>query len=213
MPKRVLHMAKSKSSNRWLQEHESDQYVLKARQDGYRSRAAYKLLELHERDKLLRPGMLVVDLGAAPGSWSQVAVKLIGDKGRLFALDILPMDTLADVDFIQGDFREQAVMDQLLELVADRKIDLVISDIAPNISGMAAMDQPKAMYLVELALDFARQVLGPKGVFVAKVFQGGGFDEYVNEVRGSFGKVLIRKPKASRPRSREVYLVARELKV
>ncbi len=206
-------MAKSKSSNRWLQEHESDQYVLKARQDGYRSRAAYKLLELNERDKLLKPGMLVVDLGAAPGSWSQVAAKTIGDKGRVFALDILPMDVLADVDFIQGDFREQVVMDQLLELVADRKIDLVISDIAPNISGMAAMDQPKAMYLVELALDFARQVLGPKGVFVAKVFQGSGFDEYVNDVRASFGKVLVRKPKASRPRSREVYLVARELKV
>ncbi len=206
-------MAKSKSSNRWLQEHESDQYVLKSRQDGYRSRAAYKLLELNERDKLLRPGMLVIDLGAAPGSWSQVVAKFVGDNGRIFALDILPMDALADVDFIQGDFREQAVMDQLLELVGDRKIDLVISDIAPNISGMAAMDQPKAMYLVELALDFARQVLGPKGVFVAKVFQGSGFDEYVNEVRGSFGKVLIRKPKASRPRSREVYLVARELKV
>ncbi len=206
-------MAKSKSSNRWLQEHESDQYVLKARQDGYRSRAAYKLLELNERDKLLKPGMLVVDLGAAPGSWSQVAAKTIGDKGRVFALDILPMDVLADVDFIQGDFREQVVMDQLLGLVAGRKIDLVISDIAPNISGMAAMDQPKAMYLVELALDFARQVLGPKGVFVAKVFQGSGFDEYVNDVRASFGKVLVRKPKASRPRSREVYLVARELKV
>ncbi len=206
-------MTKSKSSNRWLQEHESDQYVLKARQDGYRSRAAYKLLELNERDKLLKPGMLVVDLGAAPGSWSQVAAKTIGDKGRVFALDILPMDVLADVDFIQGDFREQVVMDQLLELVAGRKIDLVISDIAPNISGMAAMDQPKAMYLVELALDFARQVLGPKGVFVAKVFQGSGFDEYVNDVRASFGKVLVRKPKASRPRSREVYLVARELKV
>ena len=206
-------MAKSKSSNRWLQEHESDQYVLKARQDGYRSRAAYKLLELNERDKLLKPGMLVVDLGAAPGSWSQVAAKTIGDKGRVFALDILPMDVLADVDFIQGDFRDQVVMDQLLELVAGRKIDLVISDIAPNISGMAAMDQPKAMYLVELALDFARQVLGSKGVFVAKVFQGSGFDEYVNDVRASFGKVLVRKPKASRPRSREVYLVARELKV
>ena len=206
-------MAKSKSSNRWLQEHESDQYVLKARQDGYRSRAAYKLLELNERDKLLKSGMFVVDLGAAPGSWSQVAAKTIGDKGRVFALDILPMDVLADVDFIQGDFREQIVMDQLLELVAGRKIDLVISDIAPNISGMAAMDQPNAMYLVELALDFAKQVLGPKGVFVAKVFQGSGFDEYVNDVRASFGKVLVRKPKASRPRSREVYLVARELKV
>ena len=206
-------MAKSKSSNRWLQEHESDQYVLKARQDGYRSRAAYKLLELNERDKLLKSGMFVVDLGAAPGSWSQVAAKTIGDKGRVFSLDILPMDVLADVDFIQGDFREQIVMDQLLELVAGRKIDLVISDIAPNISGMAAMDQPNAMYLVELALDFAKQVLGPKGVFVAKVFQGSGFDEYVNDVRASFGKVLVRKPKASRPRSREVYLVARELKV
>lgn len=206
-------MAKSKSSNRWLQEHESDQYVLRARQDGYRSRAAYKLLELNERDKLLKPGMFVVDLGAAPGSWSQVAVKLIGDKGRVFALDILPMDALADVEFIQGDIREQEVMEQLLELVAGRKIDLVISDIAPNISGMAAMDQPKAIYLVELALDFAQQVLGPKGVFVAKVFQGSGFDEYVNRVRGSFGSVLVRKPKASRPRSREVYLVAREPKV
>lgn len=207
-------MAKSKkSSNRWLQEHESDQYVLKARQDGYRSRAAYKLLELNERDRLIKPGMFVVDIGSAPGSWSQIAAKLVGDKGRIFALDILPMDSLADVDFIQGDFREQVVMDQLLELIGNREIDLVISDIAPNISGMATMDQPKAMYLVELALDLARQVLGSKGVFVAKVFQGSGFDEYVNEVRASFGKVLIRKPKASRPRSREVYLVARDFKV
>lgn len=207
-------MAKSKkSSNRWLQEHESDLYVLKARQDGYRSRAAYKLLELNERDRLIRPGMFVVDVGSAPGSWSQIAAKLVGDKGRVFAVDILPMDSLADVDFIQGDFREQAVMDQLLDLIGGREIDLVISDIAPNISGMAAMDQPKAMYLVELALDLARQVLSPKGVFVAKVFQGTGFDEYVNEVRTTFGKVVIRKPKASRPRSREVYLVARDFKV
>ena len=206
-------MARSKSSNRWLNEHESDPYVLKARQEGYRSRAAYKLLELNEKDRLIKPGMFVVDIGAAPGSWSQIAAKLVGGKGRVFALDILPMDSLADVDFIQGDFREQAVMDQLLELIGGREIDLVISDIAPNISGMSAMDQPKAIYLVELALDLARQVLSPKGVFVAKVFQGVGFDEYMNEVRAAFGKVVIRKPKASRPRSREVYLVARDLKM
>lgn len=206
-------MARSKSSNRWLNEHETDLYVQKARQEGYRSRAAYKLLELNEKDRLFRPGMLVVDIGSAPGSWSQIAAKLVGDKGRVFALDILPMDSLADVDFIQGDFREQEVMDQLLGLINGREIDLVISDIAPNITGMSAMDQPNAMYLVELALDLARQVLSPKGVFVAKVFQGVGFDEYVNEVRASFGKVVIRKPKASRPRSREVYLVARDFKV
>ena len=207
-------MAKSKkSSNRWLQEHESDFYVLKARQDGYRSRAAYKLLELNERDRLVKPGMCVVDIGSSPGSWSQIAAKLVGDKGRIFALDILPMDSLADVDFIQGDFREQSVMDQMLGLIGDREIDLVISDIAPNISGMAAMDQPRAMYLVELALDLARQVLSPNGVFVAKVFQGSGFDEYINEVSACFGKVVIRKPKASRPRSCEVYLVARDFKV
>lgn len=205
-------MARSKSSHRWLQEHKNDHYVKRSQQEGYRSRASYKLLELNEKDRLFRPGMVVVDLGAAPGGWSQVAAKLVGDKGRVIASDILSMDAIAGVDFVQGDFTEEAVFNELLQLLGDEQADLVISDMAPNMSGMKAVDQPRAMYLVELALDMACQVLKPGGVFVAKVFHGEGFDNFVLEVRSRFQKVVARKPDASRPRSREVYLVAKGLK-
>lgn len=202
-------MARSKSSNRWLDEHVNDPYVKKAQVDGYRARAAYKLIELNEKDKLIRPGALVVDLGSAPGSWSQIAGRLVGVKGRVIASDILPMDSLEHVDFIQGDFTEESVFDQIMEKLGDRKADVVISDMAPNISGVDAVDQASSIYLVELALDMARRVLKPKGDFVAKVFQGEGSDDYIREVRTSFEKVMIRKPDASRPRSREVYIVGK----
>ncbi len=202
-------MARSKSSNRWLDEHVNDPYVKKAQIDGYRARAAYKLIELNDKDKLIRPGALVVDLGSAPGSWSQIAGRLVGVKGRVVASDILPMDSLEHVDFIQGDFTEEAVFEQIMEKLGERKADVVISDMAPNISGVDAVDQASSMYLVELALDMARRVLKPKGDFVAKVFQGEGSDDYIKEVKTSFEKVLIRKPAASRPRSREVYVVGK----
>ncbi|HTF95138.1 MAG TPA: 23S rRNA (uridine(2552)-2'-O)-methyltransferase RlmE [Cellvibrio sp.] len=205
-------MARSKSSNRWLDEHVNDPYVKKAQIDGYRARAAYKLLELNEKDKLIRPGALVVDLGSAPGSWSQIAGRLVGVKGRVVASDILPMDSLEHVDFIQGDFTEESVFNQIMEKLGDRNADVVISDMAPNISGVDAVDQSSSIYLVELALDMARRVLKPKGDFVAKVFQGEGSDDYIKEVKTSFEKVMIRKPNASRPRSREVYVVGKGFK-
>lgn len=206
-------MGRSKSSQRWLQEHNSDHYVKRAQQDGYRSRASYKLLELHKKDRLFKPGMTVVDLGAAPGGWSQVAVALVGHKGRVIASDILPMDSIAGVDFVEGDFTEESVLDEILGLLEGQQADLVISDMAPNMSGMKAVDQPKAMYLIELALELACQILKPEGVFVAKVFHGEGFDDFLREARGRFQQVVTRKPDASRARSREVYLVARGLKV
>jgi len=199
---------RSKSSHRWMQRHLNDEYVQRARREGYRSRAAYKLLEIQEKDRILRPGQVVVDLGAAPGGWSQIAAHGVGRKGEVFALDLLEMDPVPGVTFLQGDFREQAVLDRLMDLLEGRRVDLVISDMAPNVSGVAAVDQPRAMYLCELALDFARQVLRPGGAFVTKVFQGEGFDDYVRDLRAAFTKVVTRKPKASRPRSREVYLVA-----
>lgn len=202
-------MAKKRSSSKaWLKEHRDDPYVQQAQRDGYRSRACYKLLELQERDRLIRPGMTVVDLGSAPGGWSQVSADLVGHKGRVVASDILHMDNLAGVEFIQGDFTEDEVFDQILAAIDEHPVDLVISDMAPNMSGVTAVDQPKSMYLVELALDMARRVLAPGGSFVAKVFHGEGFDELFRDTRDSFDKVLTRKPKASRPRSREVYLVA-----
>lgn len=202
-------MPKKKSSSRaWLKEHRNDPYVQQAQREGYRSRACYKLLEILEKDKLIRPGQTVVDLGAAPGGWSQVASQLAGHRGRVIASDILPMDSLENVEFIQGDFTEDSVLAKILEAVGDAGADLVISDMAPNMSGMNAVDQPRSMYLVELALDLARQVLKPGGAFVTKVFQGEGFDELLRDARGSFERVLTRKPAASRPRSREVYLVA-----
>ncbi len=202
-------MARSKTSADWLKEHVDDIYVQKAQQDGYRTRASYKLIELDEKDQLIKPGMTIIDLGSAPGGWSQVVGRKLNGKGVVIASDILPMDPIADVEFIQGDFTEEAVFNELMAIVDGRPVDLVISDMAPNMSGVASIDQPGSMYLVELALDMARQVLRPNGQFVAKVFQGDGFDEYIKDVRQSFTKVLIRKPKASRPRSREVYVVGK----
>lgn len=201
-------MSRSKSSRQWLDRHFKDEFVKRAQREGYRSRAAYKLLEIQERDRILRPGQIVVDLGAAPGGWSQLARRTVGPKGKVVALDILPMEPLEGVDFIQGDFREDDPLQRLNGILAGRPADLVISDMAPNVSGMSAVDQPRAMYLCELALDFARQVLAPGGGLVVKVFQGEGFDAYVRDLRACFGKVVTRKPKASRPHSREVYLVA-----
>ncbi|MDY0050628.1 MAG: 23S rRNA (uridine(2552)-2'-O)-methyltransferase RlmE [Halothiobacillaceae bacterium] len=202
-------MSRSGSSRRWLREHFQDEYVLRAQREGFRSRAVYKLMEIQERDRILRPGMRVVDLGAAPGGWSQLAGNLIGDKGRLVALDILPMDAFPGVEFIQGDFTEEAVLERLLTVLDGRGVDFVLSDMAPNMSGMDSVDQPRAMYLAELALDFCRRVLNEDGGFLVKVFQGAGFDAYVKEVRQGFSNVTIRKPKASRPRSREAYILAR----
>ena len=204
-------MAKKRSSSKaWLKEHRDDPYVQQAQREGYRSRACYKLLELQAKDRLIRPGMTVVDLGSAPGGWSQVAAELVGHRGRVVASDILAMDALAGVEFIQGDFTEDAVFEQILAAIGQAPVDVVVSDMAPNLSGMTAVDQPRAMYLVELAIDMARRVLAPGGSFVAKVFQGEGFDDLIRDCRDSFGKVLTRKPQASRPRSREVYLVARD---
>jgi 23S rRNA (uridine2552-2'-O)-methyltransferase len=205
-------MARSKSSGHWLQEHVNDPYVKQAQRDGYRSRASYKLIQLNEKDKLIRPGMLIVDLGAAPGGWSQVVGRLIGDRGRVVATDILPMDPLKNVEFVQGDFTDEAVLNQILDLLGGHKPDLVICDIAPNISGVDSADQASSMYLVELALDFVRQALKPQGDFVVKVFQGAGSDVFLKDVRTSFDKVSVRKPAASRPRSREVYVVGKGFK-
>ena len=201
-------MARSKTSPRWLKEHFDDPYVKMAQRDGYRSRASYKLLEIQEKDRILRPGMTVVDLGAAPGGWSQVTSRVIGDRGRLIASDILPMDSIADVTFVLGDFTEDQVFAEILQAIGETQVDLVISDMAPNMSGNPAIDQPKSMYLVELALDMSRHILKPGGSFLAKVFQGEGFDELLRETRSSFLKVQSRKPGASRSRSREVYQLA-----
>ena len=202
-------MARSKSSARWLREHFTDEYVKRAQQDGYRSRAVYKLLEIHEKDRLLRPGLAVVDLGAAPGGWSQLATRLVGGQGRVMALDILPMESLPSVEFIEGDFRETAVLDQLLAALDGRPVDLVLSDMAPNTSGIKAVDQPSSLYLAELALDFARQCLKPGGDFLVKAFQGEGFDRFLKELRVAFATTAPRKPRASRARSAEQYLLAR----
>ncbi|WP_210397057.1 23S rRNA (uridine(2552)-2'-O)-methyltransferase RlmE [Motiliproteus sediminis] len=205
-------MARSKSSGSWLKEHFDDHYVQRAKGEGYRSRASYKLIELDQKDKLLKPGMTVVDLGAAPGGWSQVAAQAVGDSGVVIASDILPMDAMAGVRFVQGDFTEESVYEQILAAIDGRSVDLVISDMAPNMSGMNAIDQPRAIYLVELALDLARQVLKPDGTFLAKVFQGEGFDQLLTDMRGSFAKVQSRKPDSSRARSREIYQLCRGFK-
>jgi 23S rRNA (uridine2552-2'-O)-methyltransferase len=205
-------MARTKSSAGWLREHVTDPYVKQAQKDGYRSRSSYKLIQLNEKDRLIRPGMLIVDLGSAPGGWSQVAGRLVGAKGKVVATDILRMDPLPNVEFIQGDFTEQAVLEQILATLEGRQPDLVICDIAPNISGIDSADQASSMYLVELALDMTRQVLRPKGDFVAKVFQGAGSDAYLKDLRSSFEKLFIRKPDASRARSREIYVVAKGFK-
>ncbi len=201
-------MAKSKTSKKWMDEHVNDPYVKKAQIDGYRSRASYKLLEINEKDKLFGRGNVVMDLGSAPGGWSQIVAPIVGDSGRVIASDILPMDSIIGVDFIQGDFTDEAVYEQILQTLNGDQVDTVVSDMAPNMSGVNTTDQYASMYLVELALDMARNVLRPGGSFCAKVFQGVGYDDYVKDVRSSFNKVIVRKPAASRPRSREVYLVA-----
>lgn len=206
-------MARSKSSSRWLQEHFSDPYVKDAQKAGWRSRASFKLIELNKKDRLFHPGQLVVDLGSAPGGWSQVAAKEVGGRGRVVASDILPMDVIEDVEFIQGDFTDENVLEAILNTLGGDKADLVISDMAPNMSGMANVDQPRAMFLVELALDMARQVLKPGGNFVCKVFHGEGFDALMKDCKSEFDKVVTRKPDASRARSREVYLVAKGLRI
>ena len=200
-------MKPSKTSKQWMREHVNDPYVQRAQKDGYRSRAAYKLLEIDERDHLLKPGMVVVDLGSTPGGWSQVASVIVGDKGRVIALDILPMDPIARVEFIQGDFREDSVLKQLEDTLQSRPIDLVISDMAPNISGVNSSDQARSIYLAELALDFSNNHLKAGGAFLIKVFMGTGYEEYVRLMRNHFEKVVTRKPKASRDRSNEVYLL------
>lgn len=202
-------MAKSKSSSRWLQEHHGDLYVKRSKEDGYRSRASYKLIELDNQDAILTKGMTVIDLGAAPGGWSQIAVEKVGDTGVVIASDILPMDSLAGVEFVQGDFTEEEVLENILTKLGNREVDLVISDMAPNMSGVKEVDIPRAMLLVELAIDLARQVLRKDGSFVTKVFQGEGYDAFIKECRTSFKQVKIRKPESSRARSREVYIVAK----
>jgi 23S rRNA (uridine2552-2'-O)-methyltransferase len=203
-------MARSKSSGRWLQRHFDDVYMRKAQQAGYRSRAAYKLLEINERDHILQRGMTIVDLGAAPGGWSQVAAKIAGEQGRVIAMDILPMAPVPGVRVLQGDFREEPVMAELLMLLGEQQlVDLVISDMSPNISGMKSVDQPRAMYLAELALDLAIKVLSPGGALLVKVFEGEGIVEFRRDLQRSFRTVLTRKPKASRPDSREVYMLAK----
>ncbi|WP_413453659.1 23S rRNA (uridine(2552)-2'-O)-methyltransferase RlmE [Erwinia persicina] len=199
---------RSASSSRWLQEHFSDKYVLQAQKKGLRSRAWFKLDEIQQGDKLFKHGMTVVDLGAAPGGWSQYVVTQIGSKGRVIACDILPMDPIVGVDFLQGDFRDELVLKTLLERVGDTKVQVVMSDMAPNMTGTPAVDIPRSMYLCELALEMCRDVLAPGGSFLVKVFQGDGFEEYLREIRSLFTKVKIRKPDASRSRSREVYIVA-----
>ncbi|MBS0580803.1 MAG: 23S rRNA (uridine(2552)-2'-O)-methyltransferase RlmE [Proteobacteria bacterium] len=205
-------MARSKSSANWLSRHVNDPFVKQAQREGYRSRSAYKLIELNEKDKLIRPGMRVMDLGSAPGGWSQVAGRLVGEKGRVLATDILPMDELRNVDFIQGDFTDEAIVQRVLDWLGGEKFDLIISDIAPNISGIESADQGRSIWFLELALDTVRKTLKPGGAFAAKMFQGTGSDQYLKELRTHFDKVLIRKPEASRKKSREVYLVAKGFK-
>jgi len=206
-------MARSKSSHRWLKEHFDDEFVKRAQREGYRSRAVFKLEEIQRKDHILKPGMSVVDLGAAPGGWSQYALGLVGRKGRVVAMDILPMEPLPGVAFVQGDFGEDAVLEVLLNRLNGREIDLVMSDIAPNITGVDAVDQPRAMYLAELAVDFADRVLRPGGDLLVKLFQGEGFDPLLRDLRARYDKVVMRKPRASRPRSREVYALARGRKI
>jgi len=202
-------MARTKSSASWISRHINDPYVKQAQKDGYRSRAAYKLIELNEKDRLIRPGMRILDLGSAPGGWSQVAGRLVGSKGRVLATDILPMDAMPNVDFIQGDFHDEAIVQQLLDWLGGGRFDLIICDIAPNLSGIDSADQAASIYFLELALDTVRRTLKPGAAFVAKMFQGAGSDQYLKELRTSFEKVSIRKPAASRKESREVYLVAK----
>lgn len=205
-------MKRTSSSARWLREHFSDPYVKRAHQEGYRSRAAFKLLEIQEKDQIIYPGMCVVDLGAAPGGWSILAKKLTGEKGRVIALDILPMPPVFGVEFIQGDFNDEVVLDSFLKYIGDTSVDLVMSDIAPNTTGIGSVDQMRSMRLAEQALFFARQALKPGGVFLVKIFQGGGWEDYLKEMKAVFSSVKVRKPKSSRQRSHEVYVLARGFK-
>ncbi|MGB5690018.1 MAG: 23S rRNA (uridine(2552)-2'-O)-methyltransferase RlmE [Woeseiaceae bacterium] len=198
-----------RSSGSWRDRQERDPYVQQARREGWRSRAVYKLEQICEKERFLKPGMVCVDLGSAPGSWSQYVTEKLKGNARIVAVDVLPMDSLPDVEFVLGDFREDEVFEQLLQAVGEAGADLVMSDIAPNITGTKVVDQARSMHLVELALDMARRVLKPGGSFVCKVFQGAGFDAFLRDVRNSFERVKVMKPKASRPGSREVYLVAR----
>ena len=208
----MINKKRSASSTRWLNEHFNDRFVQQAQKKGLRSRAWFKLEEIQKSDKLFKPGITVVDLGAAPGGWSQYVASLIGNKGRIIACDLLPMDPIVGVDFLQGDFRDELVLKALLERVGEEKVQVVMSDMAPNMSGQPAVDIPRAMYLVELALDMCRDVLAHNGNFIVKVFQGEGFEEYLTQVRSMFKTVKIRKPEASRARSREVYIVAMGMK-
>jgi len=205
-------MARTKSSAGWLSRHLSDPYVKQAQKDGYRARSAYKLIELNEKDRLIRSGMRIMDLGSAPGGWSQVAGKLVGERGRVLATDILPMDALVNVDFIQGDFTEGFIVQQVLDWLGGEKFDLIISDIAPNTTGIDSADAAKSIYLLELALDTVRRTLKSQANFAAKMFQGSGSDQYLKELRTHFAKVVVRKPAASRKESREVYVVAKGFK-
>jgi 23S rRNA (uridine2552-2'-O)-methyltransferase len=200
-------MSRSKSSKRWLQEHHQDEYVLKARAQGYRSRAVFKLVEIQQKDHVLRAGQMVLDLGAAPGSWSEYASQIVGDEGTIIALDLLPLEPIAGVNFLQGDFTEQETLDRLLALLGDRRFDLVLSDMAPNLSGMDSVDQPKSIYLAELAFDVAENFLNSTGVFVVKMFQGTGSEELISKFRNRFKSVKLRKPDASRSRSSEIYAI------
>ncbi|MCQ8119173.1 23S rRNA methyltransferase [Methylomonas methanica] len=205
-------MARSKSSQQWMQEHFQDEYVKKAQAMGYRSRAVFKLIEIQEKDKIIKPGINIVDLGAAPGGWSEYVSKIVGKKNKVIALDLLAIDPIDGVDFIQGDFREDEVLEQLYKVLDGEPVHLLLSDMAPNMSGSREMDQPRAIYLGELALDAAQHILAKGGTFLIKMFQGAGFDEYYNQVRQQFSSVVIRKPKASRARSNEVYILAKGFK-
>jgi 23S rRNA (uridine2552-2'-O)-methyltransferase len=205
-------VAKKGSSRRWMHEHLSDEFVKKAQKEGYRSRAVYKLLEIIEKNKIIKNGDIVLDLGAAPGGWSQVAAKFVGSSGKVIASDILPIDKINGVAFLQGDFTEQSVYDNLLNMTDGNKVNVVLSDMAPNMSGQLSVDQPKSMYLADLAIDMATKTLEINGNFIVKVFQGDGFDDYLQNARKAFKKVSVIKPKASRPRSKEVYLLATQLK-
>jgi 23S rRNA (uridine2552-2'-O)-methyltransferase len=204
MPKR------SKSSARWLAEHASDEFVKRAQREGWRSRAVFKLAEIQATERLLRPGIRCVDLGAAPGGWSQYAARIVGPSGRIVAADILPMEAIAGVEFVLGDFREEGVLNAVLGAVGASKVDLVLSDMAPNMAGIDSVDQPRSMYLAELALEFADRVLAPGGDLLVKLFQGAGFEELIRDARRRFGRVVTKKPKASRTRSPEIYLLARQ---
>lgn len=205
-------MGRSKSSHNWLKAHFDDEYVKRAQREGYRSRAVYKLEEILQKDRLLKPGMTIVDLGAAPGGWSQYVIQQLKGKGTVIALDILPMESLPGVDIIEGDFREKEVLDSLINKLDGQSVDLVMSDMAPNISGLEAVDQPRSVYLAELAIELANEILAKNGSLLFKAFQGEGFDGLIKELKANYQKVIIRKPKASRPRSREVYVLARQRK-